>query len=186
VGSAVDIERAKHHVRQGKAIAFAVFNHAVLMPLLLWAAARMDPSIPLHFRFALVMIGVVPGGLTSNVMCLWLKMDASLSVTVTTITSLLALGFMPLNTYIYLEVAGLGPPPNSTDPLLSGYALDWVGLGVTFGVVFAGLAIGVFLQRVLEKHTLKKVELFGILAFIPQVGMALYQVSFVQCSVYFV
>jgi predicted Na+-dependent transporter len=176
VGTAVDVERAKTHIKQGKAVLFAVFNHAVLMPLLLWAAARMDTSIPLHYRFALVMIGVVPGGLTSNVICLWLKMDAALSVTVTTITSLLALGFMPLNTYIYLEVAGLGPPPNVTDgSSISNYALDWVGLGVTFAVVIGGLFIGMGLQRVLEKRSLKKVELIGILAFIPQVGMALYQ-----------
>ena len=52
----------------------------------------------------IILIGCCPGGALSNIVCYLFMQDITLSIAMTTFSSLLALAFVPLNLYIYLEL----------------------------------------------------------------------------------
>uniref|UniRef100_A0A3B4GJX5 Ileal sodium/bile acid cotransporter n=1 Tax=Pundamilia nyererei TaxID=303518 RepID=A0A3B4GJX5_9CICH len=52
----------------------------------------------------IIIMGCCPGGSNSNIICYWLEGDMDLSISMTTCSSLLALGMMPLCLLIYTSV----------------------------------------------------------------------------------
>lgn len=181
VGTSLDLEQARKHVGQKLALVLGVFNQYIFMPVVMWGLSQAAP-IPLHWRAAFVIIGTSPGGILSNVMCMWLHTDPALSITLTTWTVLLSLGFLPLNLYIYLQVAGLGqgPPPtlssNCTINTDFVFTADWLGLGSSCAAIIGGLVLGIAIQvRYKSEYPrqVKQLELFGLVFTIPQGVLAM-------------
>ncbi|KAL7055455.1 hypothetical protein AAHC03_022907 [Spirometra sp. Aus1] len=71
-----------------------------IMPLIAFGIAMVVPIKP-EFGFGLLTTGCCPGGGGSNVWTLLLHGDLNLSMTMTFISSIAALGMMPLTLYIY-------------------------------------------------------------------------------------
>jgi len=183
VGASLDLERAWLIIKQKKALIVATLNHAVIMPLLLWGFARADPNLPMILRAAMVVVGTCPGGVLSNVICMWLHADPHMSITITNWTVILSLGTLPLNLYLYLTVAGLGAPPavpsgraESVHPYA--FHADWVGLGVSCAAVILGNLTGTFLKsKIKRKRIVKRIELCCLLFGVPQAILALVENS---------
>lgn len=183
VGASLDLEAAKKHFNQKVALIAGSFNQYAIAPLLFWGFSQMDDEIPLQFRAGMIIIGTCPGGVLSNVVCMWLHADPSLSITLTSWTVLLSLGALPLNLFIYLDVAGLGTPPNSLQQNQTTYQnssnpfhfqTDWIGISVSFVSVIGGVLLGILIQFLIKsKRILKRLELLGIITCIPQAALAL-------------
>jgi bile acid:Na+ symporter, BASS family len=105
----------------------------LLMPLLAWSIAQIL-GLPLALMVGLVLVGACPGGTASNVVCYLARGDVALSITLTTVSTLLAIVATPLLTWLYV---GQKVPVPIESMLLS--ILKIVLLPVTLGIVVNSL-----------------------------------------------
>ncbi len=100
----------------------------LLMPLFAFLASRLlglDPWL----GAGLVLVGACPGGTASNVICYLARGDVALSITLTTLSTLLAVVATPLLTWIYI---GQRIPVPMLEMLIS--ILEMVFLPVLLGM----------------------------------------------------
>ncbi len=86
--------------RRPGVIALGVALQFLLMPLFAWALAKLLGLPPLLLA-GMVLVGASPGGTASNVMCYLARGDVALSITLTAVSTLLAIVAMPLLTLLY-------------------------------------------------------------------------------------
>lgn len=86
-----------------------------LMPLLAWIIGTLL-NLPQALLVGLVLVGSCPGGTASNVICYLARGDVALSITLTAVSTLLALVATPLLTWLYV---GARVPVPVADMLLS-------------------------------------------------------------------
>lgn len=82
-------------------IAFGVILQFALMPLLAWLVAWLL-NLPLLLMTGLILVGSCPGGTASNVICYLSQGNVALSVTLTMMTTLLAVIATPVLTWFYV------------------------------------------------------------------------------------
>ena len=111
-------------------------------------------QLPAHFKAGLVILGTMPGGALSNFFCLLFQSDFHLSLVMTTISTLLSLGMIPFNIWLYFSVV-----PSNID-----IDLRWFGILLsTFCVIFgvtSGMLIG---PRISERNRIRG-EMMGQLS----------------------
>jgi predicted Na+-dependent transporter len=78
----------------------------VVMPGMACAFARAF-ALPTHLAFTLICIGCAPGGTSSNTLSYFSNGDMALSLFLTSVTNVLALGTLPLSLFIWTSWAGL-------------------------------------------------------------------------------
>lgn len=143
-------------------ILIGVVAQYAIMPLLGWAIAKLLGLTP-DLAAGLILVGCAPGGTASNVVSYLAKADTALSVTMTSVSTLLAPVLTPLLTLwlagAYMPVDGPGMAmaivqivlipvvgglvlrlllPKLTEPLLP--AMPWVSVVAISGVVAAVVA----------------------------------------------
>lgn len=91
----VAVAKRPAHVALGTALQFAV------MPLAGWLIG-MGLGLPRDFLVGLVLVGACPGGTASNVICYLARGDVALSITLTTVSTLLAVILTPALTWLYI------------------------------------------------------------------------------------
>ncbi|MBN8826971.1 MULTISPECIES: bile acid:sodium symporter family protein [unclassified Spirosoma] len=94
MGTTMSIKDFEGVIQQPKAVFIGVVCHFIIMPLLGYTLANTF-SFPPEIAAGVVLIGCSPSGLASNVMCFIAKANVPLSITVTTISTLLAPFVMP-------------------------------------------------------------------------------------------
>lgn len=72
-----------------------------LMPLIAWGLGYAL-ELPLAVVAGLVLVGACPGGTASNIICYLARGDVALSITLTSISTLLAIVMTPLLTWLYI------------------------------------------------------------------------------------
>lgn len=82
-------------------IGFGVLLQYLVMPLAAWTIAEVM-DLPLYVMAGLVLVGASPGGTASNVVCYLARGDVALSITLTTVSTLLAILMTPLLTWLYV------------------------------------------------------------------------------------
>ena len=82
-------------------VGLGVFLQYLVMPLAAWLIARML-DLPPYLMAGLVLVGACPGGTASNVVCYLARGDVALSITLTTLSTLLAIVMTPLLTWLYV------------------------------------------------------------------------------------
>jgi BASS family bile acid:Na+ symporter len=87
----------------------------LLMPLAAWVLAKLA-GLPPQLAVGLMLVGCSPGGTASNVICYLAKGDVALSITLTTVSTLLAIIATPLLTLLY---AGATVPVPAVDMLIT-------------------------------------------------------------------
>lgn len=96
-------------------IMLGVSMQFLLMPLLGWLLALLAGLQPM-LVVGLVLLGSCPGGTASNVICYLARGDVALSITLTAVSTLLAVVATPLLTLLY---AGQSVPVPALDMLVS-------------------------------------------------------------------
>jgi BASS family bile acid:Na+ symporter len=107
-----------------------------IMPLAAWLIGHLM-GLPPPLLAGLVLVGASPGGTASNVICYLARGDVALSITLTTVSTLLAVVLTPLLTLVYV---GQRVPVPAVDMLVS--ILQVVLVPVALGVLLNRLAGG--------------------------------------------
>ena len=101
----------------------------LLMPFAAWALATVA-GLPPQLAVGLILVGCSPGGTASNVICYLAKGDVALSITLTTVSTLVAVIATPLLTLLY---AGQTVPVPAADILFTVFKI--IFLPVLLGIL---------------------------------------------------
>lgn len=116
-----------------------------LMPLIAWQLSSVA-GISIALTTGMLLVGSVPGGTASNVICYLSKGDVALSITLTAVSTCLAIVATPLLVYLYLHKTIEIP-------------VQQMMLSI-FYIVLLPVALGVALNRFLPV-LIKPVQIFG-------------------------
>lgn len=87
--------------RRPGVVALGTALQFLLMPAFAWVLAR-TLALPPYLMAGLVLVGACPGGTASNVVTYLARGDVALSITLTTVSTLLAVVATPLLTWVYV------------------------------------------------------------------------------------
>lgn len=87
--------------RRPQVMAVGLILQFMLMPLFAWVLGYVL-QLPLPIIAGLVLVGACPGGTASNVICYLARGDVALSISMTTLSTLLAVVLTPLLTWLYI------------------------------------------------------------------------------------
>jgi bile acid:Na+ symporter, BASS family len=121
-------------LRRPRLVALGAALQFGIMPLAGWTIGHLL-GLPPVLLAGLVLVGASPGGTASNVICYLARGDVALSITLTTVSTLLAVVLTPLLTLLYV---GERVPVPAGAMLLS--ILQVVVLPVALGVLLNRLA----------------------------------------------
>ncbi|XP_071958119.1 ileal sodium/bile acid cotransporter-like isoform X1 [Antedon mediterranea] len=102
MGCKMDWRIIREKLRRPYGVLIGAFCQFIIMPALSFGLAKLL-NLDDAAAIGLVTVGSCPGGWLSNVFSLLLDVDFVLSLTMTFISTVLALGFMPLNLYLYAD-----------------------------------------------------------------------------------
>ncbi|XP_004390462.1 sodium-dependent organic anion transporter [Trichechus manatus latirostris] len=132
LGCSVDIRKLWLHIRRPWGIAVGLLCQFGLMPLTAYLLAISFSLKPVQATAVLIM-GCCPGGTISNIFSFWVDGDMDLSISMTTCSTVAALGMMPLCLYFYIWSWNL--EQNLTIPYQNiGISLVCLTIPVAFGV----------------------------------------------------
>ncbi|XP_066241526.1 sodium-dependent organic anion transporter [Saccopteryx leptura] len=100
LGCSVEIRKLWLHVRRPWGIAVGLLCQFGLMPLIAYLLVVTFSLKPIH-AIAVLIMGCCPGGTISNIFTFWVDGDMDLSISMTTCSTVAALGMMPLCLYLY-------------------------------------------------------------------------------------
>ncbi|XP_040919787.1 sodium/bile acid cotransporter [Toxotes jaculatrix] len=102
LGCTMEVSKIKRHIVKPKGVAIAVLSQYGVMPLTAFCLAK---AFQLAEMTAVVVLicGCCPGGSLSNILALALQGDMNLSIVMTSCSTVLALGMMPLLLYLYCQ-----------------------------------------------------------------------------------
>ncbi|XP_025853914.1 sodium-dependent organic anion transporter [Vulpes vulpes] len=132
LGCSVDFRKLWAHIRRPWGIAVGLLCQFGLMPLTAYLLAISFSLKPAQ-AIAVLVMGCCPGGTISNIFTFWVDGDMDLSITMTTCSTVAALGMMPLCLYLYTFSWNL--EQNLTIPYQNiGITLVCLTIPVAFGI----------------------------------------------------
>lgn len=133
LSASVETRQLKHQIRNYKSWIAGSVLQFLLMPLLGFISVKLF-ALPLSSGLALLIITSSPGGTLSNWWCATFNADLALSVTLTALSSVLAILFMPLNLLLYTNLAY-----NNDDAVES---LEIGKLGISLAIIVGAIVSG--------------------------------------------
>ncbi|KAM6444450.1 hepatic sodium/bile acid cotransporter [Rhynochetos jubatus] len=100
LGCTMDIAKITMHLRKPKGVAIALVAQYGVMPLTAFLLGKLF-QLGATESLAILICGCCPGGNLSNIFSLALRGDMNLSIVMTTCSTVLAIGLMPLLLYLY-------------------------------------------------------------------------------------
>ena len=134
MGMTLTVEGFREVARRPGVIALGLALQFGVMPLAAWLIS-LGMGLPAALLAGMVLVGASPGGTASNVICYLARGDVALSITLTTVSTLLAVVLTPALTWLY---AGERVPVPAWDMLVS-----------TAQVVLAPVILGLAVRRLL-------------------------------------
>nr|KAF6432386.1 solute carrier family 10 member 6 [Rousettus aegyptiacus] len=132
LGCSVEIRKLWSHIRRPWGIAVGLLCQFGLMPLIAYLLVISFSLKPTQ-AIGVLITGCCPGGTISNIFTFWVDGDMDLSISMTTCSTVAALGMMPLCLYLYTSSWNL--EQNLTLPYKNiGISLLCLTVPVIFGV----------------------------------------------------
>ncbi|CAH2223573.1 ileal sodium bile acid cotransporter, partial [Pelobates cultripes] len=103
MGCTVEARKFWGHIKRPWGIAVGFLCQFGIMPLAAFVLSYAFNIHPIQ-AVAVLIMGCCPGGAGSNILAYWADGDMDLSISMTTCSTLLALGMMPLCLFIYTKV----------------------------------------------------------------------------------
>jgi len=101
MGLTLSVDDFRNVVKRKEAIALGVVLQFLLMPFFAWGLSHAL-ALPASVMVGLIIVGACPGGTASNVICYLARGDVALSVSLTTVSTGLAVVATPLLTLLYI------------------------------------------------------------------------------------
>ena len=165
MGSTLTVNDFRRALRRYPLLLLGLSLQFGLMPLFAWQLSEFV-GLSVALTAGMVLVGSVPGGTASNVICYLSRGDVALSITLTAVSTILAIVATPLLTYVYI---------NKTIEI----PVQQMMLSI-FYIVLLPVSIGVFLNRYVPV-LIKPVQHFGadlsilVICFIIAIIVALNQ-----------
>ncbi|XP_038582266.1 sodium/bile acid cotransporter [Micropterus salmoides] len=102
LGCTMEVSKIKSHIVKPKGVVIAVLAQYGVMPLTAFCLAKAFQLAEIT-SVVILICGCCPGGSLSNILALALQGDMNLSIVMTSCSTLLALGMMPLLLYLYCQ-----------------------------------------------------------------------------------
>ncbi|XP_053405597.1 ileal sodium/bile acid cotransporter-like [Mercenaria mercenaria] len=173
MGCTIEFWKLVQHLRRPIGAAIGMLAQFIVLPLVTFGLAHAFQLEPVTAIGMLVM-GCCPSGSMSNVYSYWVDGDVPLSLTMTTLATLLALGMMPLNIWLYSRSW-------TDEDLFIPYKNIIVSLAMTLGPA----TVGIFLRWKWEKIALvivKIASIFGVIGIILTITFLSLLYSFIYKS----
>ncbi|XP_009704560.1 PREDICTED: sodium/bile acid cotransporter [Cariama cristata] len=100
LGCTMETAKITAHLRKPKSVAIAIMAQYSIMPLTAFVLGKLFQLGAME-SLAILVCGCCPGGNLSNIFSLALRGDMNLSIVMTTCSTVLAIGLMPLLLYLY-------------------------------------------------------------------------------------
>ncbi|XP_034043078.1 ileal sodium/bile acid cotransporter [Thalassophryne amazonica] len=173
MGCTVDSTKLWGHIKKPWGIIIGFLCQFGIMPFTAFALSMAFNVLPIQ-AVVIIIMGCCPGGSNSNIICYWLDGDMDLSISMTTCSSILALGMMPLCLLIYTSIW--------TD--VSTIQIPYDSIGITLASILIPISLGMYVKHKwphLAKKILKIGAIFGIalIIIVSVVGGILYQSSWI-------
>ncbi len=172
MGMTLSIEDFKRVLKSPRVIGLGLLLQYGLMPFLAFSIGLIL-ALPSALIAGLVLVGTCPGGTASNVICYLGRGDVALSITLTAISTLLAVFLTPILTWLYI---GQEVPVPIINMMLT--VLKIIILPVTLGII-VNRYFGEYLLQV--KQFLPVVSVIAIV-FIISIIVALNAHQFPQLA----
>lgn len=88
-------------IRSPKPVTLGVALQFILMPFIAWLLSE-SMGLPPELALGMVLVGSCPGGTASNIICYLAKGEVAVSITLTAVSTVLAVLFTPLLTWVYI------------------------------------------------------------------------------------
>ncbi|XP_072553578.1 hepatic sodium/bile acid cotransporter [Salminus brasiliensis] len=161
LGCTMEIWKIKDHIWKPKGVAIAVVAQFGIMPLSAFSLAKLLQLGPMEAMVVLVC-GCCPGGNLSNILTLALRGDMNLSIVMTTCSTVLGLGMMPLLLYLYCQgFSGLES------------AVPYTGIIASLVMTLLPCAVGIFINYKVPKYA----------RIITKVGLSIMVVAFTALGI---
>lgn len=173
MGCNVELKNFLGHLRRPWGIFVGFLCQFGIMPLTAFLLSLAFNILPIQAVVVLIM-GCCPGGTASNVIAYWVDGDMDLSISMTTCSTLLAMGMMPLCLLIYTKMW--------TDS--SAIVLPYDSIGISLVALVVPISFGMFVNHKWPKKAkiiLKIGSILGavLIVIIAVVGGILYKGSWV-------
>lgn len=142
LGCSVETRKLWAHIRRPWGIAVGLLCQFGLMPLTAYLLALSFSLKPVQ-AIAVLIMGCCPGGTISNIFTFWVDGDMDLSISMTTCSTVIALGMMPLCLYLYTR------PWNLEKSL----TIPYQNIGITLACLILPVALGVYMNYRWPKHS---------------------------------
>ncbi|XP_076873831.1 hepatic sodium/bile acid cotransporter-like [Brachyhypopomus gauderio] len=140
MGCTVELSKIKAHILKPKGVVMAAVTQYGVMPLLAFSMAKLLRMRPAE-AITVLVCGCCPGGYLSNILTLGVKGDTNLSVVMTTFSTLLALGAMPLLLYVYSQgFSGVA------------VAIPYAGIATALAMTTLPCAAGICIRHYAPQH----------------------------------
>jgi predicted Na+-dependent transporter len=159
MASTVDIRIMKQQLRNFKAISIGLFCQFFLLPFFGYLMV-LAFQLPIPVGVTLIIVVSSPGGSYSNWWCSILNADLGLSVSMTTASTILSIGFLPLNLFVYSYAAYHSEESDYSN----GSILHAINLGALFipiAVVIVAIATGIFCSYKFDTPRWHKISYLG-------------------------
>ncbi|XP_015279478.1 PREDICTED: ileal sodium/bile acid cotransporter [Gekko japonicus] len=103
MGCNVELQKFLGHIKRPWGIMVGFLCQFGIMPLTGFVLALAFNVLPIQ-AVAVIIMGCCPGGTASNILAYWVDGDMDLSISMTTCSTLLAMGMMPLCLFIYTKI----------------------------------------------------------------------------------
>ena len=113
MGAKMKLKHIRNHVKKPLGPLAGFVSQFVIMPLVAFLVAHLLKLEAEHSIGAIIM-ACSPGGVMSNMVTYYTNGDCSLSITMTTLSTLMAFGMMPSNLWLYTRTWTKGYYNNST------------------------------------------------------------------------
>uniref|UniRef100_A0A8C6YJ48 Ileal sodium/bile acid cotransporter n=1 Tax=Naja naja TaxID=35670 RepID=A0A8C6YJ48_NAJNA len=171
MGCNVELKKFLGHIKRPWGITVGILCQFGVMPLLGFTLAFAFNVLPIQ-AVAVIIMGCCPGGTASNILAYWLDGDMDLSISMTTCSTLLAMGMMPLCIFVYTKIW--------TD--FDSIYIPYDSIGISLVALVIPVSFGIFFKHQwprLAKIILKIGSISGgiLIVIIAVVGGILYQSS---------
>lgn len=152
MGLTLKLDDFKRIVKTPKLVTIGVALQYTIMPFTGWTLAKLFNLSP-DFAIGLILVASCPGGTASNVVCFIAKANVALSVSLTTVSTLIAVFATPLLTSFLIKIISQDMPGGEIEVNTLGLLIN------TVKIVILPVVIGILLNRMFPK-IVKKVTPF--------------------------
>uniref|UniRef100_A0A8C6WMD2 Solute carrier family 10 member 1 n=1 Tax=Neogobius melanostomus TaxID=47308 RepID=A0A8C6WMD2_9GOBI len=156
LGCTMDISEIKKHILKPKGVLIALMAQFCIMPVTAFGLAKILQMDPIKAVTVLVC-GCCPGGTLSNIFAMALKGDMNLSIVMTTCSSIVALGMMPLLLYIFSQ--GFHGLEN---------AVPYVGISTGLALILIPCSAGILINYYRPNYARKVTKVRPIKSLLPK------------------